>query len=410
MDRKSLEKYAEVVIEVGVNLYEGQCLSITSGVGNYDFALILAETAYKKGAKFVEIKVASNKLTRTRIDNSDISNLSYYPTSVTMESFEQLANDWATIRIDSTEELNDLKGVDPSKLETLTRAVRLALKRRSELLMKHKHSWCVIAAPGPKWAESVLNIQPTEEATDKLWEKLKPILRLDKSDHIGEWKKHADTLIRRAKILDELKLDRILIKSEGTELEVGLAEHHKWIGGPSETSSGRVFMPNIPTEEIFSTPDYRRTNGKVKATRPVKVMETLIEGIWFEFKDGKVVKFGAKNNVEILEKFLNVDEGSSYLGEIALVDVDSPIFKSGLLFNSILYDENATSHIALGAGYPSCLTISDSLNSEKEKKDAGCNVSLVHTDFMIGSTDSDITGIDKKGKEIKIIKAGKFQI
>jgi aminopeptidase len=182
------------------------------------------------------------------------------------------------------------------------------------------------------------------------------------------------------------------------------------VGGPKKTPDGRIFIPNIPTEEVFTTPDFNRTNGIVYATRPVMVMETILEDVWFEFKDGKVTSSGCRKNRELLENFLNTDNGSRFLGEVALVDSGSLIYQSKLIFNSILYDENASCHIAIGNGYPSCLTIGQSLKTKEETLDAGCNVSLVHTDFMIGSDDTDVTGISVDGKKHDIIKKGLFCI
>ena len=183
-----------------------------------------------------------------------------------------------------------------------------------------------------------------------------------------------------------------------------------WLGGPAKAANGRSFLPNIPTEEVFITPDYRRTNGKVKVTKPVKVLENSLNGIWFEFKDGKVIDFGCDNNREILEKFVNTDEGARYLGEVALVDKSSEVHKSGYIFNSILYDENAACHIALGRGFASCFTNKDDLTTPEEMNKNGCNHSLVHTDFMIGSEVINVTGVTQDGKKVEIIKDGEFKI
>jgi aminopeptidase len=410
MDDNSLKRYADLVISVGVNLYPGQCLMISTGIANYDFALLLAESAYKRGAKYVDIKVSSNKLTKTRINQSKDDYIEYLPDYTTAIAYEQLAKDWASIRIDNTEELDVLKDIDSTKMSAMNKAVRQKLKTRMDHLMRHKHPWCVICAPGPKWAGKVMKTQASDEAVDKLWESMKPIIRLDKDDPIQAWKEHGETLINRSKTLDNINIDKLVFKSDETNLEIGLTPTSIWVGGPTKTPDGRLFFPNIPTEELFTTPDFRRTNGRVKTTRPVKVMETIVRGVYFEFKDGAVVDYGADEGKEILDKYLSVDEGSKFLGEVALVDVRTPIFQSGLIFDSILYDENASSHIALGAAYPSCLSNGNELISDTDKREVGCNVSLVHTDFMIGSHQMDVIAVDKSGKEHQIMKDGKFTI
>lgn len=407
MDTKSLQKYADIVIEVGVNLYPGQCVNIVTGVANYDFALIIAESAYNKGAKLVNIDISSKELIRKRINNSNEKYLNYIPNYAVMRSYERLSEDWANIRIDDTEELDTLKEVDSSKLSTIIKQSRTALERYMIEMMNHNRSWCVICAPGPKWAAKVFNTEPNEKTTINLWEKLKPILRLDRDDPIKAWKEHGKKLAELGKKLDGMKIDKLIFDSPGTDLEIGLTKYTKWKGGPAIRPDGRSFMPNLPTEELFTTPDFRRTTGKVKVTRPVKVMENIVEGAWFEFNNGKVVNFGAETNKDILEKYLKIDDGASYLGEIALVDSASPIFESGLLFNSILYDENASCHLALGTAYPSCLTNGHTLISNEDKKKAGCNVSLVHTDFMISSKETDVYAVDINNSKIQIMKKGK---
>lgn len=409
MTSDDYKKYAELIVAQGVSLYEGQCLEITCGLEHYDFALLVAETAYKKGAKLVEIKVTSNKLTRLRIENAK-GDLDYIPDYERARVYEHLANDWAYLYIDNTEEVDVLSGVDAEKLEKMVKAFRKARKPRMDALVLNKFTWCIVAAPGPKWAAKVLECEPSSEADEKLSFHLKKILRLDQPDPVKAWDEHTKNIKKRGKVLTELKLDKVIFKSGETNLEIGLVEGAEWSGGGDLTLDGRIFSPNIPSEEVFTTPDYRRAEGKVVVTRPLKVMESMVEGAWFEFKDGKVIASGASKGADVLEKYLAIDEGASMLGEVALVDCDSPIFQSNLLFSSILYDENASSHIALGNGYIACLPDYNLLLTDEQKKEAGCNLSLVHTDFMIGSDDMDVIGVDKNGKETVIIKSGKFRI
>ena len=416
-----LQAYADICITVGVNLRKGQCLLINTAAGTYGFARVLADRAYVHGARFVRINVIDNQLTRSRLNHASPEELDWLPNYLLNESYEYLAQDWARIRIDSTEEMEVLKDVDSSALARLQSAQRSLLKRQQEALMSNKHAWLVIAAPGPEWARWVFRHSGPElakladslsdaEATDRLWQKLVPILRLDRPDPVAAIRAHLAALAERCRKLDSLKLDGLRFVNADTDLFVGLNAASLWCGADAALPDGRTFMANFPTEEVFTTPDWRRTRGRVKASRPVSVMETLVHEAWFEFVDGKVVESGAKTGGQVLRKFLEMDEGASFLGEVALVAGDSPIFKSGLLFGSILFDENASCHIAVGAGYPSCLAGAEKLTSPALTKEAGCNVSMVHTDFMIGTPQTDVFGVQADGGEVAIIRQGSFVI
>ena len=410
MNHTELSAYADIVISAGVNLRKGQNLLIGTGPGTYEFARILADAAYRAGANYVEIGVADNYLLKSRIEHSAESSLSFVPNYDIVRSNEMLAYDWARVRIDSTEEIDALKNVDSSRLQTIAKAQRSALSRMRQQMMNDQHAWCVIAAPGPKWAAKTLGKPESAETTDEFWKVLQKILRLDQPDPVAAWKQHGHTLKHRCHVLDEIGVRELHITGPGTDLRVGLTDTSKWKGGPAATPAGREFSPNIPTEEVFTTPHYAKTDGTVRVVRPVKVLETLVRGASFEFTDGVVTGFDAEEGRDVLERYLQIDEGSSRLGEIALVDTNSPIYQSGLLFNSILYDENASIHMAIGGGYPSCLSNAKDLVDNESMMAAGCNVSLVHTDFMIGDPDTTVRAIDAAGKEHVIIENGSFVV
>ncbi len=400
-----LDIYARIVISSGINLRKGQCLRINCSGDNYHFARILGQEAYKLGAKYVQINIGDNHLLLSRLENQNGDDLDYTPHFMVNMGLEQLADDWAIIRIDNTEEIDTLDNVDPEKLGRFNKNIRKKMNFVSKSLMRDEHPWCVIAVPGPKWAESVLGAGATE---DQLWEILKPILRLDKEDPVEAWNEHNNNLHRRCREFNNLQFDSVRFESEGTDLTIGLSKRSIWCGGPMPLTSGRLYNANIPSEEIYTTPDWRRTEGVVKITKPVKVLEKLVLGAEFTFKQGKVVSFKADQGEEVLKEYFEVDKGASYLGEVALVQNDSPISNSGKIFNSILFDENASCHIALGGGYPTCLSNSQELDSDDKLIDAGCNVSLEHTDFMIGSETTTLTAFTKDGKEIVIMKEGNF--
>jgi len=397
--------YAEIVLTRGVNLRKGQNLMIVCNSGNYGFARELAVEAYRLGAGFVDVSVDDNYITKARLAAQEGESLDYVPNYAVTRGHQMLSEDWARIRIDSTEEQDVLGDADPDRLGQLTRAGRKALKFVSRSLMNDEHSWCVICAPGPEWARMVLGPDATAE---DLWETLKPILRLDGDNPSAAWEDHGWTLKERCRLLNELHLDTLRFQAEGTDLTIGLNRISLWDGGPSELPDGRPFLPNMPTEEVFTTPDFSRTDGTVRVTKPLRVMESPVEGAWFRFEKGKVVDFGADRGRDVLAKYLDMDEGARFLGEVALVDESSPIAASGHLFGSILYDENASCHIALGGGYPTCLDLPAGTGSDEDLKKAGCNISLVHTDFMIGSKDLSVTGKTFDGKETVIIRNGSF--
>ena len=410
MDASLMKKYAEVVLKKGINLYKGQCLTVNAGPDDAAFGMLLEETAYRLGAKYVDLNIKSNRSIKHRIAYSDKDSLAFVPSFVAAELNEKIAHDWASIRIDNTGEIDVLKDSDPAMMDVLFRANRVTRKRVLEMSARHILTWCVIASPNPKWAAKVMGSDSDEE-TYELFEKvIASILRLDKEDPVAAWSEHEASLRRRCALINGMHLDRLHFKTDVTDLTVGLTPTSIFEGGAKDTPDGRWFIPNIPTEEVFTTPDFRRTQGTVRCTRPVRVMETELNGVWFAFEAGKVVDFGADGHKDVLENFLNTDEGARYLGETALVDNRSPIYKSGLVFNSILYDENASCHIAVGKGYPTCLSNGMSLNTDDALRQAGCNTSLVHTDFMIGADDLTVTGFDADGKSIRIIDQGAFVI
>jgi aminopeptidase len=411
MKEEIVKKYCELILKVGVNLYKGQCLAISCGTGNMDFGLKLSETAYELGAKFVELIAYSNRLKKSRVENNtDEKDLEYIPNFPVVRNFEMISSDWAYVRIDNLEEIDELKNINAEKFGIMSKKELEVNSPMSAAVSGSKIPWCIVAAPGPLWAAKVMNEKPSGNTTEKFTDMLIKVLRLDKSDPVTEWKSLGEKLISRSKVLTGMNLDKLIFTGPGTDLEIGLNKGSFWLGGPAKAANGRAFLPNIPTEEVFITPDFNRTNGKVKVTKPVKVLENSLTGIWFEFKDGKVIDFGSDDCRDILEKFLNTDEGARYLGEVALVDKSSGVHRSGHIFNSILYDENAACHIALGRGFPSCFPNKDELITPEELKKNGCNYSLVHTDFMIGSEVINVTGVTLDGKKVEIIKDGEFKI
>ncbi len=405
------EKYIQVILEM-VNMQEGQNLLIRTDPVNWHFASEIAAAAYKKGARYVRLdsnEVENPRLYKARIENSKEEYLSYVPKFRTDMDKTMIEENWALIALKGEEDPDFLKTLDSERNAAVAKAIAQARRPFSRAVQNNKIQWLVVFIPTEKTAAKILGCDPSPEAVKELWKVLTPILHLDEDDPVSAWKQHSSELKRRAGILNGLKLKTIRFHGPGTDLSLGLSRKALWKGGSSVSTSGIEFSPNIPTEEVFTTPDFRLTEGRVAITRPVliPVLGKIMEGAWLEFKEGKVVDFGADKGKEVLDEYFSMDPAARYLGEVALVDGTSPIFKSGRIFYNILFDENASCHIALGAAYPECIEGGGSMSEEELKKE-GANVSNLHTDFMISSPEVDVTGETYSGDRINIIKDGFF--
>jgi aminopeptidase len=405
------EKYANVLIS-RVNLQQGQNLLIRTEPVHWKIASIIAAEAYKRGARYVRIdsdEVENALLYKARIENSKEEYLDYVPKIRTDVQKTMIDENWALIALKGSEDPDMLRDLDPGRNATAVKAVAEARKPFRKAVQNNAIAWLVAFAPTEILAGKILNREPGPEAVEELWNVLTPILQLDKDDPAEVWKQKGEILKERARKLNAMQLKNVHFKGPGTDLTVGVTEKSLWHGGPDTTTGGIEFSPNIPTEEVFTAPDFRRTEGRVKVTRPVLVpaIGKMITGAWLEFKEGRVVKYGAESGLDVLDQYFQIDEAARYLGELALVDSNSPIFQSGKIFYNILFDENASCHIALGSAYPGCYEGGGAM-SEEELKNNGINVSNLHTDFMIGAPDVDVTGETWSGEKVDIIKDGKF--
>ncbi len=405
MNQNLITKYADLIIEKGINLQKGKNVLILTGPGNYYFARALSKSAYFHGATFVQVLLDDLDVLSARLASQTEEQLVFNPAYMKALDYEMCTEGWSYIRIDATEDRLDHDELDQARNQVLGKAKRIFHEARSKKLMRSQLAWCVCCAPGPLWAKQVLGDQAT---TDDLMEVLKPILLLDAPDSSLAWEQKKEMLDRRRNFLNELGIDTLHFKSSKTDLVIGLSDQARFTGGADYMPDGREFFANLPTEEIFTTPDRLRAEGYVTTTKPVNVLDVKTEEVRLTFKDGKVVDYRAREGKEAMDTFFSIDEGTRRLGEVALVDETSPIAQSNLIFNSILLDENASCHLALGDGYPTALANGALLSTDEQLHQAGCNTSLMHIDFMIGSKDMNIDAITRDGKKIAVMREGVF--
>lgn len=396
--------YASLILDIGLNFKANSALLISCSYEHYEFARFVAKKAYEKGAKFVEIKISDLNLLKYRSENQNIEQMSYLPSYI-QSIDEEIADDrWSNLFIADTENTECLNGSDMDKIAAYQKAYIAKVSRGKEKRMKFQVPWLIVGYPGPNWAKMTLN-----STTQDMQALLEKILFLNKKDPNQAWLDYDKKLKSNNEKLNNLNIKELHYKGLGTDLRIGLRKEAIWLGGSDELSDGSIFFPNLPTCENFSVPDRLRVNGKIKTTKPVTVLNTQCEGIEFTFKDGKVIKCTAQKGQHAMDKFLESDENSRYLGEVALVEENNEIAKSNAIFNNILFDENASCHLAIGAGYPICLKNHKEINDD-ELLDYGCNKSSVHIDFMVGSKNLVISALTYDNKEVLIFKNGRFKI
>lgn len=402
-----LDRYADLLAGYALNIQEGQCVNLGGEIIHRDLLSRIAKAAYRRGAKYVNIDISDPLHTRQRLELSASDNyLSYVPSYIPTKYNELVENHGAVLRLVGSEEPDCLANLPPEKVNKMQLATRQSLKEYyQEGVGKSKVHWTVAAAATPKWAKKVYPELSENEGCKKLWEDIFKICRLDEDDYIAAWKKHDKRLYERAKKLTDLKIETLHFTGPETDLKVYLSPKAVFRGGSDPGPRGVPFSPNIPTEECFTTPDYKRTEGKVRVTRPFFINGTLIEGLHLTFKNGKIVDFHASKGGDTFYAYINSDAGACQLGEVALVGIDSPIYQSGRVFQEILFDENAACHIAVGFAYRFCLDGGEKM-SDEELEAIGCNTSNVHTDMMISSEDVDLEGITYQNKVVPLIKKG----
>ena len=403
-----IEKYAKLAVEIGANVQKDQMVVIRSSTETTLLARALTEAAYKAGAKRVHVNWSDDYVSRQGLEHMSLETLQTIPDWVVEQS--KYAIEEGACFISITSPIPGLNaGIDPVKMQQSGLAAMKKLGFFQAHMMANRAQWTVIAAPNPVWAKKVFPDKREDDAVEALWEAiLKACHVTEDNDPVAAWDAHNKTLAAHNAKLNDYQFDALhFTNSLGTDFTLRLVDNHIWAGGSETTSSGIVFNPNIPTEESFTMPHKHGTNGRVYATKPLNYQGNLIEDFWIEFKDGEAIDFGAEKAEESLRSLLEFDEGSRFLGEIALVSHYSPISQSEILFLNTLFDENASCHMALGRAYPMNLKEGVTMD-EKGLEAAGANLSKTHVDFMFGSADMKIVGIHKDGSKRVIFEHGDF--
>ncbi len=401
-----LDRLAETAVKVGLNLARGQELLITAPLDAVPLVRRITEHAYRAGAALVTTFYAD--------DEARLARFRFAPEESFDRAPEWLADGIATAfrgnaaRMAITgDDPSLLSGQDPDKVSRASRAQSRANRPSLELITTFAINWTIVANASPAWARTVFPGEPDDVATARLWSAIFAASRVDGEDPVADWASHNAGLAARCDGLNARDFAALRISGPGTDLTVGLADGHLWAGGAERAANGIVCNPNLPTEEVFTTPHRLRVDGTVRSTKPLSYQGTLIEEIAVRFEAGRIVEAHAARGEAVLAKVLATDEGASRLGEVALVPHSSPISQSGVLFQNTLFDENAASHIALGQAYTKCLR--DTQGQDAAALSArGANSSLIHIDWMIGSGAIDVDAIAKDGATVPLMRGGEW--
>jgi aminopeptidase len=406
IDPVKLDRLAEVAIKVGLRLEPGQDLILTEPMSALPLVRRIAVHAYKAGAGIVQPIFSDEELTLARYANAADASFDRAPGWLYEGMANAFSGNAARLAISGDNPMM-LAGQDPDKVARANRATSLAYRPALEKITGFDINWNIVSYPNTAWAKLVFPDLPEDEAVHKLAEAIFAASRVNNDDPIAAWAEHNANLKKRWSWLNEHNFASLHYSGPGTDLTIGLADGHRWKGGASEAKNGITCNPNIPTEEVFTTPHAMRVDGHVRSTKPLSHNGTLIENIEVKFEGGRIVEAHATKGEAVLTKVLDTDEGSRRIGEVALVPHSSPISASGVLFYNTLYDENAACHIALGQCYADCFVGGTKMSPEEIQRRGG-NKSLVHVDWMIGSDQIDIDGLKPDGSRVPVMRGGEW--
>lgn len=407
-------RYAEALVKFGLNLQDGQSLRVGAELEHAPFVRIVAEEAYRNGAKYVMVEWLDTPLARARLKHSRGEFLDYFPEYEIVKHQQMVDEGWARLALVGAEFPDLLKDVDPAAMRTVTVTRSQKLKFYMQAMMANQVQWCVAAVPTQAWATKVYPNLASEAAVAELWRQVLRMVRVDQPDPVAAWAKNNAMLKAVADFLmkNEVRTLHFVDSQPGpdglpaTDLQIGLSERVQWLGGGADRTDGLPFLPNMPTEEVFTSPHNQRTDGYMRLSRPAFPFQREVKGGFFRFANGEVVEFDATEGREVLEQFFALD-GTKRLGEVALVDIHSPVSQANVVFYEILFDENAACHVAFGEAYPDGV-IDGSKLPESELRALGVNKADAHLDVMIGNATMRLTGIRADGSEVVIMERGEF--
>ena len=402
---ENLKKYARLIAETGVNVQDNHTVVLQISVDQAPLARLITEEAYRLGAAEVIVQWSDETIQREFLAHAATDRIENVPQYKIDQTDDWIAKGASRISVVSSNP-DALAGVDAQRVAAFQAANGKALVNLRKATQANKVSWTVVAAASEGWAAKVFpELATSEEQVDALWNEIFKTTRIYEENPVIAWDIHDKKLQEKAAELNEQQFTALHYTAPGTDLTIGLPKNHLWEGAGSYNARGEEFMANMPTEEVFTAPDSRRVDGYVSSTKPLSYAGTIISGMKFTFKDGKVVDFSAEQGEEALKNLLAIDEGAKHLGEVALVPDPSPVSQSGLIFYNTLFDENASNHLAFGSAYAFNLQGGTEM-SEEELAEAGLNRSQTHVDFMVGSDKMNIDGIKEDGTIVPVFRNG----
>jgi aminopeptidase len=397
-----LHRYADLIVRVGADVQPGQTVFVLAAPEHTEFVRALAHSAYDAGASYVDVLYGDPHVRRAMIEKADEDILTYSP-PWSVERNRAAADGGALIMIAGEAEPELLADLDQTRVGKARPLDALTEIRRGQ--GARTMAWTIAAWPTAGWAQLVFG----EPDVDRLWDAIASTVGLDEEDPVASWKAHVDKLRRRAMQLNDLQLDSLHYAGPGTDLTVGVLQDHRWLGGGVETTYGAFHVPNMPTEEVFTTPDRNRADGEIRSTYPLQLGGSIVRDLSFTMEGGRIVDVSASTGEDAVRAQLDADEGARHLGELALVDGESRVGKTGVTFYNTLFDENATCHIAFGNAIMFGTRNLEGLSPE-QLVEQGFNMSNVHTDFMVGGPEVTVTGTTRDGRDVTILKEDVWQL